>query len=221
MASQTTRIAVLGLYRSGSTALAGALHHLGVDMGAPFFEDYYEPAELALQLRQWWNEPELVKMTRAGKRVAALTRWIKKREKAGSGWVGAKHPLLSLCGPDLLQAWGKETRFIWSHRPLEKSIQSLRSLGWWPDKEEFIQRTLWQSTTKFFASQEHLRLDYEAMLENPEREICHIVDYLGLHPNEEQVMNAIRSIKPKKVTDDVLFPKPMVNTSCPTSLFLF
>src|SRR6266576_4665725 len=36
-----TRIAVLGLYRSGSTVVAGVLHHLGVDMGPPFYGGYY------------------------------------------------------------------------------------------------------------------------------------------------------------------------------------
>ena len=55
-----TRIAVLGVYRSGSTAVAGALHHLGVDMGPPFFEGFYESAGLSKQLRRWWDEPRLV-----------------------------------------------------------------------------------------------------------------------------------------------------------------
>lgn len=40
------RIAVLGLYNSGSTCVAGILDRLGVDMGAPFWasetDNYYE-----------------------------------------------------------------------------------------------------------------------------------------------------------------------------------
>ena len=32
------RIVVAGLYDSGSSCLAGVLHHLNVDMGAPFWE---------------------------------------------------------------------------------------------------------------------------------------------------------------------------------------
>jgi len=55
----TTRVAVLGLYRSGSSAAAGVLHHLGVEMGAPYFEDHFESAQLAKRLRRWWHEPDL------------------------------------------------------------------------------------------------------------------------------------------------------------------
>jgi hypothetical protein len=202
--THTTRIGVLGLYRSGSTALAGILHHLGVDMGAPFYENYYEPLDLSRQLRKWWNEPELTAMTSASKRIAGLKQWIKKRENAGAGCVGAKHPLLSLCGSDLLQAWGTSTRFIRSHRPLDKSVQSLTRLGWWPNKEDFVQTTLWNATANFFATQEHLLVDYEAMLENPEREILRIVDYIGVHPTDGQIINAIQSIRPKKGLHDFM-----------------
>ena len=59
------RVAVVGLYRSGSSFWAGALHHLGVDMGAPFWENdvenhpdnHYEPWDLSIDLRRMWNEP--------------------------------------------------------------------------------------------------------------------------------------------------------------------
>ena len=55
------RIAILGLFNSGSTALAGVLHQLGVNMGGPpFFKEFYESAEIARNLRRWWSEPELV-----------------------------------------------------------------------------------------------------------------------------------------------------------------
>lgn len=51
------RIAVLGLYRSGSTMLAGTIARLGVYMGKEFYMDFYEPEWLSRQLRSWWNEP--------------------------------------------------------------------------------------------------------------------------------------------------------------------
>jgi hypothetical protein len=96
-----TRIAVLGVYRSGSTAVAGALHHLGVDMGPPFFEGFYESAGLSKQLRKWWDEPRLREKVSQAKRVRVLAQWIQERERGGVRWVGMKHPLLSLCGEDL------------------------------------------------------------------------------------------------------------------------
>ena len=118
-----TRIAVLGVYRSGSTAVAGALHHLGVDMGPPYSGGITSPG-LSKQLRQWWDEPRLQEKVGRAKRVRVLAQWIQEREQGGVKWVGMKHPLLSLCGEDLVQAWGEDTRFIRCYRPLDESIES-------------------------------------------------------------------------------------------------
>ena len=62
------RIAVLGLYNSGSTVIAGMLHRLGVNMGQPFWQtsadgaacNHYEPYDLSWHLRRWWDEPRAV-----------------------------------------------------------------------------------------------------------------------------------------------------------------
>jgi len=98
------RIAVLGLYRSGSTVLAGVLHHLGVDMGAPFYGGYFESDWLSKQLRLWWDEPRLREKVPQDKRVRILSQWMRDREEAGARWVGTKHPLLCLSAEDLVQA---------------------------------------------------------------------------------------------------------------------
>ncbi|MCX6913612.1 MAG: hypothetical protein NT167_11280 [Verrucomicrobia bacterium] len=83
-----TRIAVLGVYRSGSPAVAGALHHLGVDMGPPFFEGFYESAGLSKQLRKWWDEPRLREQV---SQLNASARWrsgSKSGKRAGpGGWA--------------------------------------------------------------------------------------------------------------------------------------
>ncbi len=190
------RVAVLGLYRSGSTAVAGVLNHLGVDMGAPFFHNFYESAWLSQKLRVWWNEPENVERVSAAKRVRVLKKWIQKQEQCGSKWVGMKHPLLSLCGPDLLAAWGSETRFIWTHRPLEKSIHSLNKLKWWTRQGAHCQTTMWDATNKFFQKREHLRIDFAEMMAGPREQVVRIVKYLGLKPSEEQIDAATKYIQP-------------------------
>ena len=82
-ASARPRIAVLGLYNSGSTTLAGMLHRLGANLGAPFWTDsddasegnYYEPYDLSWHLREWWDEPRLAPRITAAQRIAALTAW--------------------------------------------------------------------------------------------------------------------------------------------------
>jgi hypothetical protein len=194
MEQTTIRIAVLGLFRSGSTAVAGVLHHLGVDMGKPFFESFFESDWLAHQLRIWWNEPYLLEQTPKAERIHILREWVRERESNGSSHVGMKHPLLSLSANDLLEAWGDKTRFIWTYRPIEDSIASLNRLCW--ENTEYVQRTLWDKLTKFFANQEHLRLEFSQMMRQPAIEIERIATYLGLLPTREQFQSAVRFIDP-------------------------
>ena len=192
-----TRIAVLGVYRSGSTAVAGALHHLGVDMGPPFFEGFYESAGLSKQLRKWWDEPRLVERVGQAKRVRVLEQWIKEREAVGTLWVGMKHPLLSLCGEDLVQAWGPETRFIRCCRPLEDSIDSLKRLGRSVDGA-FLQGTLMAALDRFFAGREHLAIEFADLMSNPRREVERLMEYLNLTADAARIEAAVRFIEPGK-----------------------
>jgi hypothetical protein len=194
----TTRIAVLGLYRSGSSAAAGVLHHLGVEMGAPYWMDNYESARLARRLRRWWHEPELEERFPPAERVRKLRDWISFLEAGRATHVGAKHPLLSLCGDDLAEAWGPAVRFIWTWRPLDESIASIRRTGWWPEpKGENLQRRLWDEVNRFFAGREHLRVDFSAMLADPAREIRRIADYVDLRPDDDRFAAALASIRPE------------------------
>jgi hypothetical protein len=190
-----TRIAVLGVYRSGSTAVAGALHHWGVDMGPPFFEGFYESAGLSEQLRRWWDEPRLREKVSQAKRIRVLAQWIQERERGGARWVGLKHPLLSLCGEDLLQAWGPETRFIRCCRPLEDSINSLRRLGRKVDGA-FLQGTLMAALDRFLAGREHLAVEFADLMSNPRREVLRLMDYLQITADPERIEAAIRFIEP-------------------------
>lgn len=183
----------MGLYRSGSTAVAGAIHHLGADLGAPYFHEYFESAELAEMLRSWWNEPKLEEQIPQRERVARLRQWIRRRD--GAPWVGAKHPLLSLCGRDLEQAWGPQTRFVWCHRPLTDSVDSLRRVGWWKESEA-VQRKLWAELNWFFSRREHLRIDYADLMSDPARQIDRLVEYLELKPDPEARAAAVRHVVP-------------------------
>ena len=190
-----TRIAVLGVYRSGSTAVAGALHHLGVDMGPPFFEGFYESAGLSKQLRRWWDEPRLVEKVGQTKRVRVLEQWIKEREAGGARWAGMKHPLLSLCGEDLVQAWGAETRFVRCCRPLADSIDSLKRLGRSVDGAH-LQGTLMAALDRFFAGREHLVVEFADLMGNPRHEVERLVEYLQITADAEKMAAAVRFIEP-------------------------
>src|SRR5664279_3329426 len=195
----TTRVAVLGLYRSGSSAAAGVLHHLGVEMGAPYFRQHFESARLARRLRRWWHEPYMREMYPRAERVRKLGDWIQFLEMGSASHVGAKHPLLSLCGDELVEAWGPDVRFIWTHRPLDESIASIQRKAWWPaGVGEDAQRRLWDEVHRFFSDRDHLRVEFADLLVNPQREVDRIIDYLQLRPDSAKPEAALAWIEPGK-----------------------
>lgn len=164
------------------------LHRLGVNMAPPFWGDFYEPYELSWHLRNWWNEPHLCDCTAPAQRVRFLRHWIELQESTAEGPVGAKHPLLSLCGPDLLAAWGADVRFIWSYRPLEDSVRGLKRRSWFPGQEEHVQRQLWDALQAFERSNAAIfKIDWLHVRANPARGAQELAQAAGLDPSGTQL----------------------------------
>jgi tetratricopeptide (TPR) repeat protein len=186
-------IVVVGTYRSGSSAVAGILHYLGVDMGAPFWGEHFESAELAAALRRWWNEPQLIASLSAARRQSQLKTWLASRQRTADR-IGVKHPLLSLCGEDLLQAWGSEVRFVWCQRPLAAAIDSLVATGWWADAQR-IQQRLHAANVDFFEQQPHCVVRFEDTLRITRATIDRLISELGLEPSLSQIEQAVEWIK--------------------------
>jgi hypothetical protein len=202
------RVAVLGLYNSGSTGVAGMLHQLGVDMGPPFWEvsestaenNFYEPYELSWHLRAWWDEPRAVERVPASVRVDYLRHWAFLQESLrASRLIGAKHPLLSLCGEDLLEAWGAHTRFLWSWRPLEESVAGLQRRGWFGADAPALQRRLWEALVRFDASHPGLvsKLDWNEVKADPLRGARELASFAGIDADEERLQQAAAGIRPQ------------------------
>lgn len=195
-------IAILGLYNSGSTALVGALHRLGVHMGAPFWyssderarNNYYEPWDLACQLRFWWSEPGIRENTHRQIRISCLAHWVRLRQCFYQSAVGAKHPLLCLCGDDLVTAWGADTIFLRSCRPVEESIERLRARNWFPQHGEALQRRLWQALEEFCSRQPHFPVAYRQLRSEPAAALREIAAYAHLTPTASQFAAAEASI---------------------------
>ncbi|HET9651231.1 MAG TPA: hypothetical protein VFP36_03525 [Usitatibacter sp.] len=202
------RIAVLGLYNSGSTGVADMLHHLGVCMAPPFWEvsdstaenNFYEPYELSWHLRKWWDEPRAVEQVPASVRVNYLRQWALLQESLGaSPVIGATHPLLSLCGEDLLEAWGADTRFLWSWRPLAESIAGLERREWFAADAGALQRRLWDALERFDRSHPRLavKLDWNEVKADPVRGARALAAFAGIDADEERVRQAAARIRPQ------------------------
>lgn len=188
------KIAIVGLYRSGSSFWAEALHHLGVNMGGPFWENdipndpanHYEPAAESVILREMWNEPR------------ALTNWTPEHrqlflrnyaEKHGPG-CGIKHPLLSLMIPDILKAWGDDVVIVWSFRALADSVASLtRTTFPWPRLDMYeVQHTLWRALQRDWPwCDPHVRVMTHGIgIEDRRSSLDAIIKRAGLTPTAAQ-----------------------------------
>ena len=174
----TTRIAVLfGLYRSGSSAAAGVLHHLGVEMGAPYWMDNYESARLARRLRRWWHEPDsararpprpsacassaidLVPSKRAARPTSAPS--TRRFHFAATTWPQPGVPRSALSGPG---------------GPLDESIASIQRTGWFkPHGERSCSVVPWDDVNRFFTPAASICVSISPdMLADPAREIRRI-----------------------------------------------
>lgn len=198
------RIAVLGLYNSGSTAIAGMLHRMGVNMGPPFWlnsdddspENHYEARDLSHRLRKWWDEPFLVERTSSWRRVRYLKRWIARQERAGGLATGAKHPLLSLCGRDLLAAWGESARLVWCYRPLTDSISGLERREWFKGREADMQQRLWGALCELEHSGVNItRIEWDQVKSDPNAAVTELADILRIRPSMEKLERAARFIR--------------------------
>jgi hypothetical protein len=187
--------------------MAGMLHRLGVNMGPPFWatndddsEDNYEPCDLSWHLRRWWEEPQIVEQVPAVDRIRFLERWCALQECVGPGPIGAKHPLLSLCGPDLVAAWGPELRFIWSWRPLDESVAGLQRRKWitFRGHEVPLQEKLWNALNDFERSHTGIvKVDWRRVKSDPLWGARELASLAGVEPSDAQLQAAADFVRPE------------------------
>lgn len=181
------RVAVVGLYRSGTSAIAGILDRLGVDMGAPYWFDFYESLELRA----------LLIARHPFDKTAALRQWIKNRS---GDFCGGKHPLLSFYVPELEQAWSP-VKFIWAKRKLQNAINSLAKQHWaTPATAPIMQQDLAKTLKKHFKTRQSLQIQFTNLMKRPESQIRRIVQHLGLQPTKAQLAAALTFVKPTSMS---------------------
>ena len=189
--------AVLGAFRGGTSCIAGILVRLGVNMGDKFKPPnkanptgFYEAQQLAKICRQSFKEPWMKELLPKFERETRLREWADGRRKKAS-LIGGKHPTLCLMVPEILQAWGRDTKFIAVDRPIEKIQASLTRLKW-----GWCQRAIQNVPPMMLAARDAfledcrqeniLRVDFDLMRANPEEWINRIVEFLQIVPSEEQ-----------------------------------
>lgn len=197
-------VLVLGTWRSGTSALAGVLHHLGVYMGAEFatlrnhaaHRQTWEPFDFFDIVWASLSEPDMSPLRPTGQTAAELKRFLQKQEsltrRAGSLIFGLKHPALSLLAPMIKEIW-PDVRTVRTERDLDESWNSMQRIGWqWPEA-----RTRLGLERQRAAAQAHCDgpvFHFPAFLHTPEDTVDRLIAHIGMEPDSPHRQQAIESL---------------------------
>jgi len=219
-------VAVMGTYFGGINTLAGVMNELGLHLGLTldkpsetkqprFFEDVY----LSDICRNSFSEPWLEEKKTWAERIDHIRRWAGIQCKSMSKetkMVCGKHPMLSLMGAEIMEAWkepnGYEPKFICIERSPEASYESMKKVSWcWhPSAVKVAFNRLAEAREEFFEKYQPnlLRIDYEAMNAEPRRVIWELCEFLQHSSTPHQRQNALTLIR--ETNDDCCFPKESI-----------
>jgi hypothetical protein len=202
-------VAVIGLHRSGSSAVAMMLHKLGVSMGDTLRGYEASGGGEAVGLAntcEWAARFPATTIVRPRQAVQSrLSSWIERRLR-DRDIAGGKYPHLCALGKELMAVCGDRLRVVVCDRPLEDSIDSLKRRsrkcrGWLAvsdEQAEAVQRWLWEERNKFLSQIDEsrvLRLPWKQTRETPAVSAAALIEFLGIRPSPEQVAAAVTHIQ--------------------------
>lgn len=197
--------AVLGVYRGGTSCMAGVLQRLGIELGpnlkAARQENptgFYEDELLGEVCRNIFSEPWLTRQAGQEQSMSLLRWWASKRCRDlpgdDKGMLAGKHPLLSLLVQELELTWN-HPKFIVLNRPVADSLRSLKKTGWgWPvEAMEYVLPRMMKSRDEALekCGASHLRVDFDLLRQNPRSVISEVIEFLECFPSDSQIQSAI------------------------------
>lgn len=194
-------IIVLGCYRSGTSAIAGVLNHLGVMMGKKFDpptsnnkSGYWEDIEF----KTFHSKFEAGEHNEEPKLVMSYVDLIRSREKESKLW-GLKDPLLCTNFSRLVVNLITDHKLIVCRRSIDDIAESMgrailkkrNSTRFLPLVQFYVDK-MNESISEYRGSV--LELDHDHTLDEPEFHINRIANFLSLKPNK-QALDYIKNHK--------------------------
>lgn len=191
-----TCIAVIGPHRSGTSAVAGVLYHLGIPMGDDLIgpglgnpTGHFEDAEfvdLHDEIIGDWKNPQ-VDFDPYRETYTAL---VSKREKQHL-W-GIKDPRMCFVFPYFIEI-ARDVLIVSVHRDPMLCANSLFARGGHTREEAMeISTNYLVQQLEVLTGHSHFRIDYQYMINYPEETVTALANWVGLSPTE----NAIDFVDP-------------------------
>lgn len=196
---------VIGVGRSGTSAVAGMMYYLGFDMGDDFVEGTENnPAghwedKFFNQINNAYKQNRL----RKDKFIEYINTKIDEKATQERFW-GWKEPTtaelldtyLQVCNPKL----------IWCKRPKDQIIDSMkRAYGWGDTRAKNLYRRRYNKIEKYFESDlwtdEGLVIRFKNVMNDPESVVEKLINYSGIKPYADQKKRAINHISQDKHED--------------------
>lgn len=201
-------VMVLGPWRSGTSALAGVLHQLGVHFGEYFgqlrhptpYPNTFEAADLFPIIWASLKEPEMSSLRPMEETAAELASWLHQHNAlsmlAGQTVFGMKHPAASMLAEQIKALWPKVLT-VRTQRNTEDCLQSTANLGWeWP-RDKTLKGLNAQHNAAVTACEGPV-FEFPNFLETPKDTVDRLCSYLGLKPSSEQRKAACESLLPQR-----------------------
>jgi len=205
---------ILGLHSSGSSALAGVCHHLGLYLGEQLGGYYgrdpnescgFEDAELDEICNRFARLGDTARRHHPRLVHRRLADWVRRthvQAKSLGTFGGGKYPQLCLCGRELKAFLGERLRIIAADRPLDESIRSIqRRCRGRPDDQVLAshQQWLWDEKEALIATlpaDSVLRVEFDELLESPNETVGRVGTFLGIASAQEAFERAVNFVDP-------------------------
>ena len=211
-------VIVFGHHRSGSSALAGVIHNLGVSMGSKLLvgnratnpKGHFEDTELVMLNERAiggnWRDPRLIRAPVFQNRFHAYVRTRirdagRVSENVPVRW-GVKDPRLCFTLPLFLKALrllGGDAKMVVSDRRKEAVVKSLETRGALAgvDPEVIYERyeEAIRANSEGFPGPIHV-VNYDFLVTHPEKTVTRLVDFLDIEPTMNQSIAAMTLVEP-------------------------
>ena len=180
-------VIVVGCFRSGTSAVAGVCHHLGVMMGKKFDKPsranpkgYFED----LDFKRLHKE-----MEEGVYSTEAYSDLVRRREEDFDLW-GIKDPRLCLFLPELTKRLKADHCLINVIRPLDEVAGSLqKQMGQDPELWQKLMMHYWSAKHDHIANYEGpiLNVRFSRLLSDPKYTVERIAKFVKCEPNQQAV----------------------------------